>query len=190
MKQVDEAKLETDTLYRFQYLAEFIGFNEDDICAIADSKSFLAPKIAGLVDAVYRKLFGYDATKRHFVPMHSGYTGPSVSGISELTLDHPAVKFRQEKLARYLAHLVTGQYDSSMIAYLDIVGKIHTEKAGAPNIVIPLVHMHALLGFVADVLNATILDADLPAEAKARTVRAFSKLLWIQNDFIGRHYQK
>ena len=45
------------------------------------------------------------------------------------------------------------------------------------------------MGFVADAFNATILSFDIPADAKAKAIRAFGKLLWIQNDLITRHYQ-
>ncbi len=62
-----------------------------------------------------------------------------------------------------------------------MVGKIHTAKAGNAGIDIPLVQMNPLMGFVAAAVNATILGADLPAEAKG-------KLLWLQNDLITRHY--
>jgi hypothetical protein len=49
--------------------------------------------------------------------------------------------------------------------------------------------MNALLGFVADALNNTILNLGLERDAEVRTLRAFSKLLWLQNDLINRHYQ-
>ena len=49
----------------------------------------------------------------------------------ELTPDHPMIRYRKEHLARYLAALVTKPYDGKMVAYLDMVGKIHTPKAGA-----------------------------------------------------------
>ncbi|MGC4007378.1 MAG: protoglobin domain-containing protein [Pirellulales bacterium] len=48
--------------------------------------------------------------------------------------------------------------------------------------------MNALLGFVADALNATILSLNLPRETEVRTLRAFNKVLWLQNDLINRHY--
>jgi hypothetical protein len=53
---------------------------------------------------------------------------------------------------------------------------------------VPLVQMNALMGFVADALLATILSLDLDATMKVAAVRAFSKLLWLQNDLITRHY--
>ena len=55
---------------------------------------------------------------------------------------------------------------------------------------VPLVQMNALTGFVADALLATILNLGLDTDTTTRTVRAFNKLLWLQNDLITRHYQR
>jgi Protoglobin len=189
VQTIDERRLESDASYRFAYLAGFMDFGEYDIAAIHGIAGQLAPKVAGLVDAVYVKLFDYDATKRHFVPRQQGYEGPTPESIEALTLDHPLIAFRKQHLGRYLEILVTRPYDAKMVTYLDMVGKMHTVKAGSSQLEVPLVQMNALLGFVADALTATILGLGLSAETLARTLRAFGKLLWIQNDLIGRHYQ-
>ena len=105
-----------------------------------------------------------------------------------LTQDHPQIAFRKQHLARYLVALVTRPYDPKMVSYLDTVGKIHTPKAGSPDLDVPLVQMNALLGFVADALTATILSLGLERTAEVAALRAFGKLLWLQNDLIARHY--
>ncbi len=189
MIRIDEARLETDLPYRFGYLVDFIGFNEDDVAAVHGAASVLAPLVPSLVDAVYEKLHHFDATWRHFLPRQSGYEGEIPQSLEDVTPDHPMIKFRKEHLGRYLAALVTKPYDSKMVAYLDMVGKIHTPKAGSKALDVPLVQMNALLGFVADALNNTIFGLGLERAVEVRTVRAFSKLLWIQNDLINRHYQ-
>jgi hypothetical protein len=84
---------------------------------------------------------------------------------------------------------VTKDYDGKMINYLDTVGKMHTPKAGSAELNVPLVQMNALLGFVSDALLNVILGLGLDRQAEIRTVRAFNKLLWLQNDLINRHYQ-
>ncbi len=189
MKRIDEARLETDVAYRVGYTGEFMGFDGQDIAAIHGTAAALAPLVPGLVDAVYEKLFSYDATKRHFVPRQSGYSGPVPQDLESLVQDHEMIKFRKEHLARYLAALVTRPYDGKMIGYLDMVGKMHTPQAGSPELDVPLVQMNALMGFVADALVATIFSLGLDRATETRTVRAFSKLLWLQNDLITRHYQ-
>lgn len=190
MKQIDEQKLEADADYRFAYLTDFMGFDEDDIAVIHGAAALLAPLVPGLVDAVYSKLSMYDCTWRHFLPRQAGYEGDIPTSIEELTADHPQIAFRKQHLRRYLERLVTAPYNKKMVMYLDTVGKIHTEEAGNREINIPLVQMNALMGFVADAINATIMGFDIPAEDKTKAIRAFSKLLWLQNDFITRHYAK
>jgi len=188
MQHIDEERLEQDLAYRFGYLAEFMGFGEADIATIHGAAPLLAPLVPALVDAVYDKLFTYDATWRHFAARNAGFEGELPASLEDLSPSHPAIAFRKQHLSRYLERLVTVPYDAKMVLYLDTVGKIHTPLAGSRAINIPLVQMNALLGFVADAVNATILGFDIPAEAKAAAIRAFSKLLWIQNDLISRHY--
>lgn len=189
MQNIDEQKLESDLGYRFGYITEFMGFGEEDIAAIHGSAAHLAPIVPQLVDAVYDKLFSYDATKRHFVPRQSGYKGDVPESVEALQMDHEMIEFRKQHLGRYLERLVTKPYDGDLLNYLDLVGKIHTPKAGSKELDVPLVQMNALMGFVSDALLATILGLGLDADTTSRTLRAFNKLLWLQNDLITRHYQ-
>ena len=189
MKHIDEDRLEEDVAYRVAYVSEFMGFGPDDVAAIHSVAGNLAPLVPVLVDAVYEKLFTYDATKRHFVPRQSGYTGGTPASLEALEQDHEMIRFRKEHLGRYLVALVTRDYDGKMISYLDMVGKMHTPKAGSTELDVPLVQMNALLGFVADALTNVILSLQLERSTEVRTVRAFGKLLWLQNDLITRHYQ-
>lgn len=188
MKTIDERRLEDDLQYRVGYLAEFMGLSEEDIATIHGAAPLLASVVPALVDAVYDKLFEYNCTKRHFVPRQTGYEGAVPESLETLQMDHDQIQFRKQHLGRYLAALVTRPYDGKMFQYLDHVGKIHTPKAGSPTLDVPLVQMNALMGFVADAVTATILSFDLPAESKGKALRAFGKLLWLQNDLIVRHY--
>lgn len=189
MRRIDEQRLESDLAYRFAYLQEFVGFGSEDVNAIHAVAPHLAPHVPALVDAVYDKLFTYDATKRHFMPRQSGYQGDLPDDLQDLTQDHEMIQFRKNHLARYLAALVTRDYDSKLVGYLDMVGKIHTPKAGSAELDVPLVQMNALMGFVADALYGAICSLGLDRETEIRTARAFGKLLWLQNDLITRHYQ-
>ena len=189
MQHIDESRLESDLGYRFEYLTSFVGFDAKDIELIHASAEKLAPLVPSLVDAVYDKLFSYDATKRHFVLRQHGYDGPVPENLDALGQDHAMIEFRKQHLARYLAGLVTKPYDESLVKYLDAVGRIHTHKAGSKDLDVALVQMNALMGFVADAITATIQSLDLDLETERGMTRAFGKLLWLQNDLITRHYQ-
>lgn len=188
MQQVEEAKLEEDVVYRYRYVADFIGFGAEDVQAIHASAGQLAPLIPAIVEQTYEKLLSYDSTARHFVPRQHGYDGPLPES-TEALRDHPQIQFRKEHLTRYLMNLVGRAYDDKMVAFLDMAGKMHTPKAGNENIDVPLVQMNALMGLLSDCLFGVILSLNIDESAKQRTLRAFNKLLWIQNDLITRHYQ-
>ena len=199
MKYIDEIKLEKDTVYRFRYVSGFVRLGAKDIEAVNNAAPLITPLIPTIVDAIYGKLLSYDCTKRHFVPRGSGYEGDTPIDIDDsqpmdrlggLTLDHPQMVFRREHLSAYLTNLLTQDYDEELIKYLDHVGKIHTAKIGSPMIYIPLVQMNALLGYVSVLMTDVILSLRLEHEDQRATLLAFTKLLWIQNDLITRHYQK
>ena len=170
LKHIDENRLEDDLGYRFNYLTEFMEFGPEDVELIRATAPYLAPLVGQLVDAVYVKLFSYDATKRHFVPRQSGYEGAVPEDVSSLTLDHQQIQFRKSHLAKYLTRLVTGTYDGKMVSYLDFVGKIHTPKAGNKELNVPLVQMDALMGFVSDALLSAILGLPLDNATQVQTI--------------------
>ena len=154
------------------------------------SGALLGPLIPQLVEATYDKLLTYDATARHFVPAQSGFQGPAPEGLAAVSANHPQVKFRKEHLTRYFMQILGRTCDARLAPYLDMVGKIHTPQAGSTEIDVPLVQMNALLGYLADVVIQQIETSAWDTAMKFRTIRAFSKFLWIQNDFISRHYSQ
>ena len=188
MKHIDEAQLETDAQYRYKFLAEFIDFGPEEARLIQASAPHIGPRIAELVERTYEKLLSYDATARHFVPRQHGYDGELPTDAASLTATHPQIKFRKDHLNRYLMSLIGRTYDAKMVQYLDMVGKIHTPQAGNPEIDVPLVQMNALMGVISDVLFQALCESALAPDAALKTIRAFNKLLWIQNDFVNRHY--
>jgi len=188
MTTIDEPRLETDLSYRFQYLAKFLHFIPEDIQAIHDAAPLLAPKVPALVNAVYEQLHENDATWRHFLPTQPVDKDALAAALKNLDADHEIIQSRKEHLTNYLVTLVTKPYDGKMVTYLDMVGKIHTSKVGNHKTNIPLVQMNALLGFVSDALLCKILSLNLKRHQEIATIRAFNKLLWIQNDLINRHY--
>ena len=191
MQTIDEQKLFTDLPYRFDYVTKFVGFGEEDIKYIHESAAVLAPLVPTVVDLVYKKLFSFDVTKKTFMVRNDKFEGKMEESLDEL--DDKAseqIKFRKDMLSKYLVKLVTADYSSkAFVVYLDWVGKIHTVKAGNKDIVIDYIHINALFGYVSDVLLGTIATCkDLSEEQRVKTLLAFNKLLWIQNDLFAKYY--
>ncbi|MEZ6055582.1 MAG: protoglobin family protein [Planctomycetaceae bacterium] len=188
MQTIDESRLETDPLYRYEFLAGFIGFDVADVKLIQASAQHLGPRIPEMVNETYRRLLAYEATARHFVPRNQGFEGDPPVDVKGLSVDHPQIKFRKDHLNRYFIALIGRAYDAKMVQYLDMVGRIHTPHAGNKAISVPLVQMNALMGVISNVLLTSISTWTLPEPTRMQTIQAFNKLLWIQNDFITRHY--
>jgi len=188
MQTIDEARLETDVQYRYEYLADFIGFGPEDTALIQGFAPHIGPRIGELVESTYQKLLSYDATARHFVPRQHGYDGEVPREIADVDLTHPQIQFRKDHLNRYFMQLIGRTYDAKMVQYLDMVGKMHTPKAGSKLIDVPLVQMNALIGLLSDTIVRVIAESPLDSATALRTQRAFNKLLWIQNDLVTRHY--
>lgn len=188
MKQIDENRLESDLSYRYEYLTEFIGFTEHDAAIIHSLQVSLLPHIDRMVESTYDKMLSYTSTARHFLPRQHGYEGALPPDLSALSQEDAQVQFRKEHLRRYLMNLLGNPYDARMTKYLDVVGKIHTPRAGNKQINVPLVQMNALMGLLSDILTDMIFRLERDPHETQVAVRAISKLLWIQNDLINRHY--
>ncbi|KAI9203715.1 Protoglobin-domain-containing protein [Polychytrium aggregatum] len=189
---IERDRLYTDRLYRFQYISKFAEFGEKDIAAIKASAPLVAPLVPTIVDRVYEKLFSFDITKAYFTQKGDGFGGQVTVDIKTLSLQDEQIVFRKDFLKRYLVKLVTAEYDAKFVNYLDWVGRIHTSNPlKKSKINVEYVHVGALFawlhGFLAETLDS---HPDLQADpvTRSKTIAAFSKLLWIQNDFFAKYY--
>ena len=191
MEHIDNKKLFTNLEYRFNYVSKFIGFGEEDIKYIHESSSVLAPLVPTVVDLVYKKLFSFDITKRPFLVRNDNFTGKMEESLEELNdSSSEQIKFRKDMLSKYLIKLFSADFNAKgFINYLDWVGKIHTNKSGNKKIVVDYIHINALFGYVSDVLLGTIsTSSSLNEEQRTKTIQAFNKFFWIQNDLFTKYY--
>ncbi|KAJ3040879.1 hypothetical protein HDV00_010339 [Rhizophlyctis rosea] len=194
IKHVDRDRLYTDTKYRFQYVCDFADFGAEDIALIKASAPLIAPLVQTIVDEVYVKLFTFDITKQVFLHPEEGFHGRLATKLEDLTVNSEVIKFRKDFLSKYLVKLVTAEYDDNFIKYLDWVGRIHTDTPTKKSkINVEYVHVNALFAWLHGFLAKTIdglpeLQGD--KETRSKTLGAFSKLLWIQNDLFAKYYVK
>lgn len=191
MQHIDERRLEEDVEYRFRYVAEYIGFGEEDECAIHEASPLTLPLVPKIVDALYDAFHRHDATWRHFLPRQQGKAdfGASLDRrLNELTPNHAMVKTRKHSLGRYFVRLMTQPYDAAMIQYMDAMGRIHKAETHRARLDIPLVQMNAFMGQLADVMFVVIRGLELDPAREHALTRAYSKVFWLQNDLVSRHY--
>ncbi|KAF3491684.1 uncharacterized protein GIQ15_01201 [Arthroderma uncinatum] len=186
---------------RVNYLKSFLKFTDDDGAAINSAKPLIAPALPAILDTIYTNLIGFDVTAKAFVPPQpeqEKVEGAEKTTVNDLSLTHPNVLHRKDFLKAYLVKLVSNSdwSDSSKFwEYLDKVGVMHTGKPGfkhrekRPELRVEVMHMSLLLGFVEDIVLQAVMGAEeLDTQTKTNVIRAFNKLLWIQNDLFQKHY--
>jgi hypothetical protein len=205
MQHIDPASL-SSLPTRVAYLKAFLNFTSEDAAALHAAKPVVAPLIPTVLDVVYTKLLSFDVTASAFAARNTDYEGETVKSVQELTLESPQILFRKDFLKNYLVKLVTADYESDATwKYLDQVGIMHTGLPGfkhrekAPALRVEYIHVGMLLGtfmandynhlhtymslgYVVDILLSAVLGADLDIATKTAVLRAFNKVLWIQND--------
>ncbi len=189
MKQVDEARLESDPLYRYEYLAEFIGFGPDDVKLIQGRHRIWGrarrhwsrrptryccrttrPRDISFQNSTVRRA---DAHRFGLADRRSPSDSLS-QGSSEPVLRPPhQSRIRREDGA------VPGYGGADPHARRREQG-----DCGAPGA------NERPDGAISQVLMMSIQEWPLAPDVRVRTMLAFNKLLWIQNDFINRHYAR
>ncbi|KAG0341735.1 hypothetical protein BG004_005924 [Podila humilis] len=191
MEHIERSQLYTDPVYRFQYVAKFMDFGDEDVDAIKGAADLIKPLVPVVVDAVYRKLHKFDITWDVMAKRHEGFKpkGDVIESSAQLQEDAEQIKFRKDMLSRYFAKLLENPYDERMIKYLEYVARIHTDTPTKKSkINVDLIHINALLGYVETVLIGGIKSLNLDRDTEYKAIAAFGKLLWIQNDFFIKFY--
>lgn len=187
-RRVDEERLDRDVDYRVTFLSDFLEFDDRARKQIHAICPLLVSRLPGLVDAIYAKMLEFDATRRHLTAPHSGYTGNVPGSVEEVAPGHDLIRFRKRALLSYFTELLLSDLDESSADWMDAVGRMHTTKAGSASIHVPLIQMNAMMGFIADLFFREVASLDLDADTKLHATQALSKLFWLQNDLLSRHY--
>ncbi|KAH6909294.1 Protoglobin-domain-containing protein [Coprinopsis sp. MPI-PUGE-AT-0042] len=196
--EFDEDAIYKDLRERVRYLTHFVSFTEQDVEALNEFQPILLPLVDQLVDNVYHQLFKFDVTKQVFMPRKGGEEGRMMSDLHDLALDAPQIEMRKKTFAVYMRKLVTSDYnDFATWQYFDQIGIMHTGQnelkhrrlMGKAPLYVDLMHLSLLLAWTLDVLTPVILSyAEYPLSRRIDIMRAFQKVVWIQNDLFTRHY--
>ncbi|KAJ2505734.1 hypothetical protein IWW47_001915 [Coemansia sp. RSA 2052] len=193
-KHIDHDLLYTDIQYRFDYVSQFIGFDEADQEYIRKSASVVAGLVPTIVDAVYDKLAKYDVTWAHFSQDQDGMQVEKETSNDEVPVEmcSEVIKFRKVMLTKYLKKLVTSEWNLSYLKYLDWVGHIHTTTPlKKSNINVDYIHCNALFGYLSGTITSILIKcAEWDEETRDCIVNAYVKFFWVQNDLFSKYYVK
>ena len=185
---------------RLAYTTSFLNFTSDDGAAIHASGPLIGPLIPTVLDAIYTKLLMYDITAKAFVPNTSADhdNAPAPAAPQGLNLEHAHIKRQMNFLRGYLLKIVHNEDwspSSPLWEYMDKVAIAHTglpgfqHRAKRPELRVEYMHLGLLLGWVMDVVLGAVLGMEsIDMETKSNVARAWSKLLWLQNDLFARKY--
>jgi hypothetical protein len=189
-EHIDGNRLNSDLLYRFDYLSKFLNFTTDDIAMLNAFAPIIFPRIPVIADTVYRKLFSFDITKHYFLINTEGFEGFIPKQHGSITVESAQITFRKDMLSMYLKRVLTQrEWNDTFLQYLSQIGRIHTNKAGSASINVDYIHINALFGFLKHLLIDALWSAEnLDEKARQQTVTAINKFFWIQNDFFTMHY--
>lgn len=201
MQHISSASL-SDLHSRQSYTQSFLSFSSADGSAVQASGPHIKPLIPTILDVIYTKLLTYDITAAAFVPKLGRSDGPDAehepATPQQLSLDHPHIKRQMGFLRGYLLRLASNsnwEPSSDVWTYMDKVAIMHTGEPGfkhrekRPDLRVEYMHMALLLGYVEDIIIGAVMSmGELEMDTKLAVVRAWNKLLWIQNDLFARHY--
>lgn len=189
-EHVDKARLNSDLRYRFEFLAKFIDFTQDDVVALNTLAPIIFPTLPEMVETLYKKLYSFDVTKRYFHLRNDGFETFATNREGGLTLDFVQTEYRKDMFTVYFKRVLTqGEWDDTFLLYLSRVGQIHTPKGGSTAINVDYMFMSAMFCYLEQLLIETIWhDDSLDQRQKRTSCHAISKFIWIQNDMLTMHY--
>ena len=202
MQQISQSSLNSSVPSRLSYVQSFLSFDATDGKSIQASGPLLQPLIPALLDKIYTKLLTYDVTAVAFVPKlgHELDATDEPKSPQELTLRHPHIKRQMSFLRSYILRIAGNSEwgpEAPLWTFLDRVAVMHTGSPGfkyrerRPELRVEFMHMALLLGYLEDIIVEAVMGMEtVELGTKVQVLRAWNKILWIQNDLFSRHYAK
>ncbi|GAA6037910.1 hypothetical protein JCM8097_009486 [Rhodosporidiobolus ruineniae] len=194
---IDRDRLNSDLMYRVNFNREFIEFTTEDGAILNAAAPLILPVTMEIVDAVYEHLLLFSNTKEVFLKREEGFEG-DLPTVDELTIDHPIMVLRRKFLTMWFAKIMTADFsDPSFWTYLDKVGEMHTGRPAFKHrlnkdpLIVDLNLLSLTLAWIQDVVLTIVLNSprhELSSSRKLKILRAFNKIIAIQNDLFQRHY--
>jgi nitrite reductase/ring-hydroxylating ferredoxin subunit/hemoglobin-like flavoprotein len=161
----------------FKYMADFVGFSEEDRQAIKDSRFIVEKHIPAIVGRFYVQLLRYPATRKFFLKKDG-------------TVDQAYLAMRMQHQVSFWRRTASAGLSEDYARFTDYVGRAHTSRGADPKIYIPERYVIGMVGFVQhnlmEALHAELHEID--PELEARAAKGWSKLLTVLLEMLTRAY--
>ncbi len=161
----------------FQYMAQFVDFNETDAETIKQTRPIVEKHLPELVTKFYSHLLRHPPTRKFFLKRDG-------------SIDQPYVELRMRHLTNFWLHVASGSYDERFAGYVDYVGRAHTSHGADPSIYIAERYVIGQVGFMQHAIGEAI-SKELRQQDEAfeiRAIAAWDKLLMVILEMLARAY--
>lgn len=161
----------------FRYMAEFIGFCDDDALAIHATRFIIEKYLPQMIGEFYAHLLRYPPTRKYFLKKDGA-------------IDQEYLQLRMHHQNNFWRRAASGVYDDEFASFVDYVGKAHTSHGADPHIYIPERYVIGMVGFVQHAISEALhtelheIDPDL----EGRAVRAWNLLAMVLLEMLSRAY--
>jgi nitrite reductase/ring-hydroxylating ferredoxin subunit len=161
----------------FRYIAEFVGFTQDDANTIKESGLIIEKYLPEIVSQFYAHLLRYPPTRKHFLKKDG-------------TIDRDYVQLRMHHLTNFWRRTAAGKYDDDYARYIDYVGRAHTSRGADPNIYIAERYVIGQVGFMQHAISQALTKElhEIDPDLETRALRAWNLLMMVILEILARAY--
>ena len=161
----------------FHYLAEFVGFTEDDAKAIRESGLIIEKHLPEIIWRFYTNLLQYPPTRKFFLNKDG-------------EVDDAYLQLRMLHQANFWRRTASGIYDDDYANFVDYVGRAHTSRGADPRVYIAERYVIGMVGFVQHAMvNALMTELhEYDENLEIRAVKAWNKLCMVILEMLARAY--
>lgn len=161
----------------FRYMAEFVGFTEEDGEAIRQSSLIIEKYLPGIIGRFYTNLLQYPPTRKFFLK-------------ADGSIDQAYLELRMYHQANFWRRVGAGVYDDDFANFVDYVGRAHTSRGADPRVYIAERYVIGMVGFVQHaIIDAMMKELEgFEDDLQARAVKGWNKLCMVILEMLARAY--
>jgi nitrite reductase/ring-hydroxylating ferredoxin subunit/hemoglobin-like flavoprotein len=161
----------------FNYMAEFIGFSDQDAETIKETRFIIEKHIPAIVGDFYAQLLRFPPTRKFFEKRDG-------------SIDHEYLKMRMEHQANFWRRAASADFNDDFARYIDYVGRVHTSQGADPNVYIPERYVIGMVGHVQQKITEALKEElhEIDPDFEIRAVKAWSTFMMVVLELLSRSY--